>query len=148
MSPSYTKSILKALNVVRLWEKWNEKWICEDVLVELIHAHAQEYMNVESVDIYKLNLTFGSTVFSYVNDLCSPNHVCVYRNNTRIRFYNKECNRIQCKRVYYYFLLNIRMELHIFYLIGATMHWIEFLLNQDIHQDWPTNHHPHLNLQS
>jgi hypothetical protein len=99
ISPCYTKSILKALNVVKHTGKFNGKWIREDVLVELINI----YTNVDSINIHKLNLTFGSTVFSYVNDLRSPNHACVYRNSTRTRYYNNECNKIQCKRVYYYF---------------------------------------------
>jgi hypothetical protein len=103
-TPSCAKSVLKALNLVKCCGKWYGQWIHEDVLLQLMCIHAQDCVDVKNITTFRLNLAFGcKSSFSFVNDLRSPNYACVYRNSSRNRIYNNKCNKIQYKKVHYYF---------------------------------------------
>ncbi len=96
------KAIFRAVLALHSTNLYCCRWIREDVLIQLIQQHGA-LCNLDGcvIDTRLLRSTFGRGVFSYVNQLDTPNDTGIYRKKAYER--DSRCGNKVVKEFYFYF---------------------------------------------
>jgi hypothetical protein len=103
--PGY-KIIIEAVLCLRATGLYCGHWIRSDVLVQLIDKLPACQIDQALLNTTSFNNAFGRPVASFVDLSCTPNELGIFRKCTRMRTKNTTTDKIQFKKVYFFYMVN------------------------------------------
>ena len=96
-----TGSIVKLMQDLGRIEKYQDKWINCDVVLELLHHHYNT--TNENISTKKINSIYGSSGYNIINKTTEINHFNLYRERHDL---TKSNNNNQCTNKFWYYFSN------------------------------------------